>query len=382
MGYGFTEEQDLFRSSVRKFVEKEVVPRAGEIGNQDEIPRDLWKKVCALGIVEIAAPEQYGGQPLESTMLGIAAEELGKGDVSLAATLVPNVGFCMLMNNAREEVRETWIPPVIRGEKISCLAVTEPDCGTDAAAIKMSAGRAGDDYVLKGEKSSVAWGMYADVAIVFAKTDPDAGSKGVSCFLLPLDYTGITKSNAQDLGLKPVTRPSLILDNVRIPKEYLIGQEGEGFLMVMTAFDLMRALVALISLGAAQAVIEETKAYVKQRVAFGKPVGRFEGVSFKIAEAATLIEAARSLCYRALGLRDQGLKHTKETAMCKWWSTKIAVDVIHEALLLHGHFGYSEEALIEQRLRDVIGNQLADGSPEGMKLLLVRELLGKDFLPY
>jgi len=224
--------------------------------------------------------------------------------------------------------------------------------------------------------------MYADVAAVFAKTDSGAGFKGLSCFLVPLDFPGIRKLNTPDLGLKPITRPSLILDDVRIPEAYLIGQEGKGFSMVMKAFDLMRVLVALISLGAAQTVMEETVDYVKQRVAFGRPVGRFEGVSFRIAEAATHVEAARSLCYRALGLRDQGLNHTKETAMCKWWSTKIAVDVIHEALLLHGHFGYSAEAPIEQRLRDVIGNQLADGSPEGMKLILVRELLGRDFLPY
>lgn len=235
MERGFSEEGDLFRESIRKFVKREILPRAREIGKLEEVPRDLWKKICEMGLVGMTAPDQYGGQPGHSHILGIGAEEIGK---------------------------------------------------------------------------------------------------------------------------------------------------GEGLSMIMKSFDLMRVLVALISIGAAEAVLEETIGYVKERAAFGRPIGAFEGVSFKIAEGKTLLEAARALCYRALSLRDRGAKHTKEAAMCKWWATKVAVEVIHDALVLHGHFGYSSEALIEQRLRDVIGNQLADGSPEAMKLILVRELLGKEFLPY
>lgn len=378
---GFTEEQGLFRSSMRKFVNKEIVPRAKEIGKHEEIPRDLWKKICDLGIMGIAAPGKYGGQPADSTLLGIAAEEVGRGDVSLAATLIPNMYLCMLLRNAPVQVQDQWLPPVIRGEKLSCLAATEAECGMDAAAMKMSAKREGGYYILNGEKTSVGWGMYADVAIVLAKTDPQAGAEGVSCFVIPLDSPGIFRSSSPGMGLKPVNPSSLVLDNVRIPKESLIGQEGKGLSMVMKAADVARILIALISIGAAEAVMDKTIEYVKQRIAFGKPLARFEGISFKIAEAATLLEAARALCYRALWLRDQGAEHTKEAAMCKWWSTKVAVEIIHDALLIHGHFGYSAEALIEQRMRDVIGNQLLGGSPEEMKLILVRELLGKEFLP-
>jgi len=380
--FEFNEEQELFRHSIRGFVKKEIIPRAREIGKQEEIPRDLWRKICGLGIMGIQMPEQYGGQSGDSTMLGIAAEEIGKADVSLASTLVPNRGFCSLLQNAPVRVQDEWLPPIIRGERLSALAVTEPDCGTDAAAMKTMARKEQGHYILNGEKTSVSWGMYADVAAVFAKTDPRAGAKGVSCFVLPLDFPGISKSNFPDMGVKPVTRASLILDNVRLPREYLIGQEGKGFYLIMKEFDVMRILVALIAIGAAEASLDEAIDYAKQRVAFGKPIGKFEGISFKIAEDATLLEAARWLCYRALWLRDQGVNHTKETAMCKWWSTKIAVEVIHDALLIHGHIGYSAEHLIEQRLRDVIGTQLADGSPEAMKLTLVRELLGKEFLPY
>ncbi|MDP6178312.1 MAG: acyl-CoA dehydrogenase family protein [Desulfatiglandales bacterium] len=378
----FTEEQELFRSSIRNLVKRDVFPRAREIGKQKEIPRDLWKKICDLGLVGMTGPEHYGGQPGNSLMLGIAAEEIGKGDVSLATTLIPNTSFCTLLQYAQAEVQEEWLPPIISGDKLSCVAVTEPDCGADAAAMKMTARREGDHYIFKGEKTSISWGMYAEVATVFAGTDPQFEAKGVSCFLLPLDLSGIEKLSTPEMGLKPMSSASFILDNVRIPKDYLIGQEGEGADMIVEVFDLMRILVALISIGAAERVLDETSGYCKQRIAFGKPIGKFEGVFFKIAEAATLLEAARALCYRALWLRDRGVKHTVETAMCKWWSTKVAVEVIHDALLLHGYFGYSTEALIEQRLRNVIGNQLADGGPEAMKLIIAGELFGKDFLPH
>lgn len=347
MERGFSEEGDLFRESIRKFVKREILPRAREIGTLEEVPRDLWRKICEMGLVGMTAPEQYGGQPGHSHILGIGAEEIGKGDVSLAATLVPNIAFCILLQQGSAAVQKKWLPPVIQGEKLCCVAVTEPECGTDVAAMKTTARR-----------------------------------KGVSCFLLPLDSPGIRRSAVADMGLKPITRATFTLKDVPIPSEYLIGGEGEGLSMIMKSFDLMRVLVALISIGAAEAVLEETIGYVKERAAFGRPIGTFEGVSFKIAEGKTLLEAARALCYRALSLRDRGAKHTKEAAMSKWWSTKVAVEVIHDALVLHGRFGYSSEALIEQRLRDVIGNQLADGSPEAMKLILVRELLGKEFLPY
>ncbi|MDY7035780.1 MAG: acyl-CoA dehydrogenase family protein, partial [Thermodesulfobacteriota bacterium] len=321
MDYIFTEEQELFRNAVIKFVKQEIVPCAQELGNLDEIPRHLWKKICDLGIMTILAPKEYGGQPNESTMLGIAAEEIAKGgDMSLASTIVPNIGFLLALGHASSQVQEEWIPPITGGEKLGAFAITEPDCGTDAVAMRTAAKKEGDFYILNGEKTSVSWGMYAEASVVFVKTDPNAGARGVSCFLLPLDLEGIVKSSFPDMGLRPVTRASLILDNVRIPTEYLIGGEGEGFYTAMKGFDVMRVIVALISIGTAENVMEATIEYVKQRVAFGKPLGKYEGISFRIAEAFTLLEAARGLSYKALWLRDHGLNHTKETAMTKWWS--------------------------------------------------------------
>lgn len=382
MPFEFSEEQKIFRHSIREFVAKEILPRSKQIGKGKRIPSDLWRKICGLGIMGIQMPEQYGGHPGDLSMMGIAAEEIGKADFSLASTLAPNRAFCVLLQQALPQVQQEWLPPIIGGEKLGAIAVTELDSGTDAAAMKTTATKEGDHYILNGEKASVAWGMYADAAAVFVKTNPNSEAEGVSCFLVPLELPGISKSNSPDMGLTPITRPSITLDNVRLHKDYLIGQEGKGFAMLMEELDFTRILIALAAIGAAEVSLDEAIAYARQRVAFGKHIGKFEGVSFKIAEDATLLEAARLLCYRALGLRDRGVKHTKESAMCKWWSPKIAVEVIHHALLIHGNIGYSSEHLIEQRMRDVIGSELAGGTPEAMKLILVRELLGKEFLPY
>jgi cyclohexanecarboxyl-CoA dehydrogenase len=377
-----TQTQQLFRNSIRSLVKKEIKPRVRDLGEQNEIVRDLWEKICAIGVLESNAVGECGGRSDDATLLGIAAEEIARGDVSLAATLVPNASFCVLMQSGNKHLQDQWLPPVIRGGKLSCIAVTEPECGTDVAAMETTAVRDAEDYLLNGKKAAVGWGMQADVAAVFAKTDPLKGIKGISCFLLPLHLPGIVKTPIPDMGQKASTRANWVLENVRVPKHFLVGREGEGFALFKEELHLNRILVALISIGAAESVLDQTIAYAKKRIAFGRPIAKFEGVSFKVVECATLLSAAKALCYRALWLKDRGSKYTKESAMCKWWATQVAVDVIHEALLLHGHYGYSVDAGIEQRLRDVIGNQLADGSPEGMKLTLVRELFGKDFLPF
>ncbi|MDP2952627.1 MAG: acyl-CoA dehydrogenase family protein, partial [Chloroflexota bacterium] len=269
-----------------------------------------------------------------------------------------------------------------RGDRIICLALTEPGCGSDAAALTTRAVREGDHYVLSGEKTSITQGMQADAALLFAKTDPAARARGVSCFLVPLDLPGVVRSRLPSMGFRPLMAASIILDGVRVPARYRMGEEGRGFHMVMGQFDFIRPCLGLASLGAAQASLEEAIAYAKQRTAFGQPIGKFEGVSFKIAEHLTRVEAARWLCYRTLWLRDQGIPHTKESAMCKWLCPEVAVQAIHDALLLHGHLGYSEEYPIEQRLRDVIGLEIGDGTAQIMKLIITREVLGREFLPY
>ena len=263
-----------------------------------------------------------------------------------------------------------------------CLALTEPDCGSDAAAIRMKAVREGDYYILNGEKTSITGGMTSDVSYLFAKTDPKAGARGVTSFLVPLDLPGVTKSAMSDMGFKSQPRCSIFMDDVRVPLDHRLSDEGKGFYMLMGTFDVLRVFLSLSALGGAETSLNEAIAYAKLRTAFGRPIARFEGVSFKIAEHATWIEVARLLCYRALWLADQGLPHTKEAAMCKWLGPVVARNAIHDALLIHGHVAYSEELPIEQRLRDVIGYEMADGTADIMKTIVARELIGKESRPY
>jgi cyclohexanecarboxyl-CoA dehydrogenase len=288
----------------------------------------------------------------------------------------------VLRQHAGERVRREWLRPLASGEAVLGLALSEPGAGSDARAISSRAIRDGDDYVLSGEKSGISLLMAADACLVFAKTDPEAGTHGVTAFLLPMQSPGVSRIPFRDMGSRAVSRGALYMDGARVPADYRVGEEGSGFRSVMNGFDFSRFLIGLMCLGAAEASLDETMAYVKERHAFGQPLARFEGVQFPIAEHATYIEAARWLCYRGLWLRDGGQPHTKEAAMAKWWAPKVAVDCIHDCLLLHGQYGYTQDLPLEQRLRDVIGLQIGDGTAQVQKIIIARELMGREYLPY
>jgi cyclohexanecarboxyl-CoA dehydrogenase len=224
--------------------------------------------------------------------------------------------------------------------------------------------------------------MAADVAVVFARTAQDPGAHGVSAFLVPLDLPGVSRTRLNDLGSIVVGRGSIFFDGAAVPEEYRLGEEGKGFVQVMQGFDFSRALIGLQCLAPAQASLEETWAYVQERRAFNHPLVRFEGVSFPLAEAETQVQAARLLCYRALWLKDRGEPHTAEAAMCKWWAPLVAYEAIQQCLLLHGHAGYSKDLPHQQRLRDVLGLQIGDGTAQIMKLIIARERAGRAAVPY
>lgn len=381
-GFGFSEAQEMFRGEVKSFAQRELSPGVRERVKLGEIPRDIIKKVADMGLLGINLPEKYGGQIGDWVTVGIAVEEMAKVDYSAGLLPVLPVATSLVLQYASPEVEGEWLPFLIRGEKMGCLCLTEPDCGSDAAAIRTGGVRDGDYYVLNGEKTSISMGMQADIAVVFAKTDMAAGARGVSCFLVPLDIDGVERSRFLDMGWHVVGRASLVLDNVYVPAKYRIGDEGKGFYLVMGQFDFIRVGASIAALGLAQTSLEEAANYAKQRKAFNRPIAKFEGVSFKIAEHATRIEAARLLCYRALWLKDQGVNHVKESAMCKWLCPVVAVNAIHDSLLTFGHIGYSEEYPIEQRLRDAIGFEMADGTADIMKIIICREIMGREYLPY
>lgn len=382
MGFGFTEAQEMFRREVRSFAQKELAPGAKERAKLEAVPREIVKRLGEMGLLGVSLPEEYGGQGSDWVSLGIAIEELAKASLFEGFyPVIPGVCYTCLRHGS-EELRREWLPPLIRGEKISCWALTEPDAGSDAAAINTRATKKDDHYIISGEKTSITLGMGADAAMIFAKTDPEARARGVSCFWMPLDLPGVTRSRIPHTGWRPMAAASIIMDEVALPTRYLIGDEGKGFYVTMGMADCARPCIGLMAMGIAQSSLEETMAYALQRTAFGQPIARFEGVSFKIAEHATLIEAARLLCYRTLYLRDEGLPHIKEAAMCKWWCPEVALNAIHDCLLIHGHLGYSEEYPLEQRLRDAIGLEYTDGTAQIMKIIVARELMGRMAIPY
>ena len=381
-GFGFDEGQELFRQQIRDFARKELAPGAKERAKIGETNVEMAKKLASIGLMSMRVPEKYGGVPTSWVNLGIAVEELAKVDFSMGYYVIGVPGFLgQVFTQANEEIQDEWFPKLINVDAFACFCLTEPDCGSDAAAIKTRAVKDGDYYIINGEKTSVSNGLQASIAAVFVKTNPEAGAKGVSCILVPLDLPGITRGPLEDSGWIPMRRAWINFDDVRVPTKYLVGEEGKGFYTALGTIGGIRVCLGMLAVGKAEGAMEEAIAYAKQRTAFGRPLARFQGTAFKIAEHATVLEAARLLCYRALWMKDQGMPNNKEVAMAKWFSTRMAVMAVHDMLLVHGHVGYTEEYPIEQHLRDVIGNEIGDGMAEIMKLIICRDLFGKEFEP-
>ena len=381
MDFALSDEQRMIQESIRAFARDQLLPKYTYWDRHDEFPREQWLKMGEMGLLGLRVPAEYGGQASECVSAGVAMEEVARGDFNCCYGML-NCCFAgdILGKFASEEIKRTWLPQMAAGKKVLCVCLTEPHCGSDAAAIRTTAVKRGDTYVLNGEKSAITLLMVGDAGIVFAKTDPAAGAKGVTAFLVPLGSPGITRHAYSDMGARGIVRGSMFLDNVTIPAGNMIGPEGGGFSRVMQAFDYTRALIGLMCLGAAEATVDETIDYLKNRKAFGKPVSSYQGASFPLAEWAAKMEMARWLCYRTLWLRDQGLPHTKEAAMCKMETPAMCAAAVHECMILHGHYGYTKDFPVEQRLRDVIGQEIADGTPQIMKLIVAREMFGREFV--
>src|SRR5438445_12227865 len=383
MDFTFTPEQDELIRTLRAFARKELAPRSATWDRTGQFPWDVWRRMGELGLFGLRAPAEYGGQEADLLTTGIAAAEIARGDFSCTYGIqLSALAGEILGREGSDEIKRRWRPPTIAGETVLALALTEPGVGSDAANLACRAERDGDGYVITGEKSGISLGMVAQAAIVFARTDPAGRARGVTAFLVPLDLPGVSRSPLRDMGTRALGRAVLAFDRVRVPDAHRLGEEGTGFYQVMQGFDYNRVGIALACLGVAQVSLEETMAYVKERKAFGRALATFEGVSFPIAEAATQLDACRWLCYRALWLADRGQRHTKESAMTKWWAPRLAVDTIHQCLLFHGHYGYTDELPFEQRMRDVIGLEIGDGAAEVMKMVVARELMGRESLPY
>lgn len=381
MDFTFTEQEQRFGDSVRRYALARLLPDYPKWDRGNLFPRERLRELGQLGITGIGVPGEYGGNEGSFIMAGIAGEELGRGDLGMTLFLQLGMISGSIASHASEAVRREWLPGLASGDKILALGLTEPGAGSDAAALRATARRDGDYYVLNGEKSSISFAGLADGVIVFARTGGD-GAGGISAFMVPLDCPGVSRRVYHSAGERLTQRGSLIFEDVRVPADNLIGREGGGFRQVMNAFDYNRAIIALACIGAAEQSLDETIEYTKRRHTFGRPLAKNEGVSFQIAEHLTILHAARMLAYECLARRDRGEPHTKEAAMAKWLGPKAAVEAIHCCIILHGWMGYDQDLPYEQRLRDVMGLEIGDGTPEIMKLIIARETFGREFLAY
>ncbi|RLE18980.1 MAG: cyclohexanecarboxyl-CoA dehydrogenase, partial [Actinobacteria bacterium] len=278
-------------------------------------------------------------------------------------------------------IKQRWLPAVASGEATVAFALTEPSVGSDAVQLSCSARRDGSDWVINGEKSSITFAGFADGCVVFCRTG-GPGARGISMIFVELDREGVTRTKYSSAGGHLTQRGSLFFDEVRVPLGNQIGAEGTGFIGAMEAFDFNRAIIALACIGAARQSLDETIEFTKSRMTFGKPLASREAVAFQIAEHLAFLHATRLVAYEVLIRADAGLNHTAEAAMCKWLGPKQSVEAIHTCLLLHGYPGYGTELPFEQRLADVMGLELGDGTPEIMKAIIAREAFGREFDSY
>jgi cyclohexanecarboxyl-CoA dehydrogenase len=384
MDFALTDQQQAFQETASRFARDRLAPGYREREQAGSIGRDLVREMGELGLIGADLPAEFGGLGVDGVTAGLVIEAISYADL--------NVGYIQLLNSlcggvvarhAGADVAHAVLPRVVAGETLLALGLTEPRGGTDAAHLALKARRDGDGFVLTGEKASISMVTQADMLLLAARTgEPEEGARGISAFLVDLDQPGVTRSAYDDLGSRAVGRGSVWFDGVRVPGTAMLGREGAGFTQVMQGFDYSRALIGLQCLGAAQASLDETWPYTVERNAFGRPIAQFQGVTFPLAEYETQVAAARLLCQRTLWLRDRGQPHTAEAAMCKWWAPKVSVDAIHQCLLTHGHLGYSRDLPHQQRLRDVMGLEIGDGTAQVSKMIIARERVGRVSVQY
>ncbi len=373
----YSEEQRALRTAAERFAREKLAPRYQTREQEARIDRALVREMGALGLIAGDLAESHGGLGLSSETTGLIMEALAYGDVNVAyVQLLGSLCGQIIARHATEDLAATWLPRIVSGESLVALALTEPRGGSDAANLALSARPTDAGYVLNGEKSSISMAEQADAVLVFARTGSvEDRAHGISAFLVSMNAAGVTTSRFADLGSKAMGRGSIFFDDVRVPRTNRLGAEGAGFVQVMQGFDFSRALIGLQCIGPAQASLDESWVYASERHAFGAPLSRNQGVMFPLAEYEAMAAAVRQLCFHTLRLRDAGLPHTAEAAMCKWLGPKTAVDIIHQCLLTHGHYGWSLDLPHQQRLRDVMGLEIGDGTGQIMKHIIAREML-------
>ena len=373
-------DDQLLAETLRRYARERLLPDY-QRWRTEPYPRERIRELGDLGVLGIRVDPEHGGSGGSFVSLGVACEELGRGDFNVCYFPQLTTIAAELLRLAEPALQRRWLPALASGGAVLAFGLTEPGVGSDAANLTLRARREGDELVLDGEKSSITFAGFADACVVFARTG-GPGARGISSIVVPLDLPGVTRQVYPSTCSTLTQRGSLVFDGVRVPADHQIGEEGSGFVHAMTALDFNRALIGLASVGAAQQSIDETMTYVKERHTFGQPLARREGVAFELAEHLTMLRCARHLGYETLELADAGESHTQVAAMAKWLGPKCSVEAIHAAMILHGWIGFSSDLPLDQRMRDVSGLEVGDGTPHIMKAVIAREALGRAYTSY
>lgn len=378
MSYFLTEEQELIRNVAREFAETEVKPLAKKLDETHEFPWDWVNKCAELNFLGVSVPEEYGGTGADCLSEMLVIEEIAKysGSLALIIDAHTSLGCMPLLHDGTEEQKQKYLIPAAKGEKLMAFGLTEPGAGSDAGGTKTTAVLDGDEWVLNGSKCWITNIQAAEIYIVTAKTDPEKGNRGISAFILEAGTPGFEVGKPErKMGLHNSNTGELFFKNCRIPKENLLGQLNRGFPIFLRGLDEGRLAISAMAIGMAQGALDLAVAYSKERVQFGKPICSFQGVSFKLAEMAMIIEASRMMLYNVARMRDANKPYTKEAAMIKTLSSEMCVDVCDKALQIHGGNGYSKEFDIERFYRDAKLLTIGEGTSEINRMVIAGHLL-------
>jgi butyryl-CoA dehydrogenase len=373
-----SQEHQEFREWIREFALRVVAPRAAEIDEKEEFSWDVVKQMGELGIMGIPFPEKYGGAGLDALSYTIAVEEVSRVCGSTGITLAAHVslGANSIHLFGTEEQKQKYLIPLAKGEWLGAFGLTEPEAGSDAGATKTRAVLDGDEWVINGRKTFVTSGSIAEMTVITAVTDKSKGKRGISSFIVEKGTPGFSPGKKEKkMGLRGSVTSELIFEDCRLPRENLLGNEGEGYKQFLTILDGGRISIAAMALGIAQGALDASIAYSKERVQFGKPIGEIQAIQFMLADMATEIEAARQLIYHGATLEDAGQPFITESAMAKLFASRVAMKATTDAIQIHGGYGYMKDYPVERYFRDAKLTEIGEGTSEIQRLVIARELL-------
>lgn len=381
--FPLTDEHKMIRDTARDFAQKEIAPIAAEFDESGEFPHKTIQKMGAMGFMGIEVPEAYGGAGMDALAYVLALEEISKVDAAHGVIMsVNNSLYCHgILKFGTEEQKKKFLPPIATGRSIGAYSLTEPMSGSDAGSMRTRAVRDGDYYILNGRKSWVTSGPVADYVVVFMMTDPAKKQKGISAFIVEANTPGFVRGKKEPkLGIRASATSELVFEDCRVPVENRLGEEGDGFKIAMTVLDVGRIGIAAQALGIAEAAYEASLAYAREREAFGQKIGEFQGISFKLADMKTRIEASRLLIYNAAIAKERakttGERFTLQSSTAKLFASETAMFCAHAAVQIHGGIGYSKEYPVERYFRDAKITEIYEGTSEIQRLVISRMELG------